>query len=161
MMKAVDTPQLRGKIIDVLRWVDEWVGGGWKRCRTPGHPPARLPCMWQGRQPEELHWARSREGCGMFLDTRILRSVLTTSRLPSSSYNHCWCSRDCSEITRASVHDISSDPNGSFNTQSHRYWNRSIVREKFMGIFCTKMLSESLITLNQGAVAWCIPGSWR
>ena len=118
MMKSVDTPQLRGKIIDVLRWVDDWVGGGWKRCRTPGHPPARPSCMWQGRQPEELHWARSSEGCGMFRDTRILRSVLTSSRLSSSSYNH-W-TMDCDDITTASAHDISRDLNVTFNKLSHR-----------------------------------------
>jgi hypothetical protein len=46
-------------------WIE--VGGrlgwwGWKQCRTPGYPPARLP--------EELHWARSTEGCGMLLERR-------------------------------------------------------------------------------------------
>jgi len=101
-------------------WMSGLVGVESGAERLVTRPPARPPCMWQGRQPEELHWARSREGCGMFLDTRILRFPLTPSRLPSSSHNHCWWSRDCNEITIASVQDMSSDPNVTFSTQCHR-----------------------------------------
>jgi hypothetical protein len=55
-MRSVDTPQLRGKIIDVLRWADEWVGEGKgvkavQNAWSPACPPA-LHVAWEAaRRP--------------------------------------------------------------------------------------------------------------